>query len=210
MNSLYAGIALFQQGGFAMYVLLCCSIFVMYIGLERFLYFRQYDDGEEFSHTFCKALEAGHVEEATHIAQEHHGHLAHILVPICQKNVSAVRTTYGEVHSGIAISYFRRRLYYLNVIVTMAPLLGLLGAIIGMIRSFSVFHIQSAQASAITGGVGEALICTAFGLCVAMLSLLIHAYFTQRLDRIITDMERCITVANDIVSKEEAHHAVTP
>ena len=51
MNSLYAGIALFQQGGFAMYVLLCCSIFVMYIGLERFLYFRQYDDGEEFSHT---------------------------------------------------------------------------------------------------------------------------------------------------------------
>lgn len=43
-----------------------------------------------------------------------------------------------EVQSGISISKFRERLYYLNVIVTMAPLLGLLGTIIGMISAFSV------------------------------------------------------------------------
>ena len=46
---------------------------------------------------------------------------------------------------------------------------------------------------AITGGVGEALIATAFGLCVAILALAVHSYFTQRLDRIITDMEMCFS-----------------
>lgn len=209
MDSLYAGIALFQQGGFAMYILLCCSIFVVYIAVERFLYFKRYDDGRGFSQAFCNALHDGDRKKATQIAQNGHGHLAKILVPICEGSMTMAPATYGEMHSGIAISYFRRRLYYLNVIVTMAPLLGLLGTIIGMIQSFSIFHIQSAQASAITGGVGEALICTAFGLCVAMISLSIHAYFTQWLDGIITDMELCLTVAIDGVRKEEKDHAAT-
>ena len=62
-----------------------------------------------------------------------------------------------------------------------------------MIRSFSIFNIESGQAVAITGGVGEALIATAFGLCVAVLALAVHAYFTQRLERIITDMETCFS-----------------
>ena len=91
------------------------------------------------------------------------------------------------------LAKLRNRLYYLNVIVTMGPLLGLLGTISGMITSFSIFNVQSGQAVAITGGVGEALIATAFGLCVAILSLIVHAYFTQRLDRIITDMEMCFS-----------------
>ena len=86
-----------------------------------------------------------------------------------------------------------RGVYYLSVIVTMAPLLGLLGTISGMIRSFSILNVQSGQAVAITGGVGEALIATAVGRCCAILALAVHSYFTQRLDRIITDMEMCFS-----------------
>ena len=74
------------------------------------------------------------------------------------------------MQSGIFISRLRSHLYYLSVIVTLAPLLGLLGTISGMIRSFSIFNVQSGQAIAITGGIGEALIATAFGLCVAILA----------------------------------------
>ena len=99
-----------------------------------------------------------------------------------------------EVQSGIALSQLRRRLYYLNVIVTLSPLLGLLGTIIGMISAFSVFNLDSGQATAITGGVGEALIATAFGLCVAILSLVVHSYFTQRIENIVTDMEQCFSI----------------
>ena len=84
----------------------------------------------------------------------------------------------------------------------MGPLLGLLGTISGMITSFSIFNVQSGQAVAITGGVGEALIATAFGLCVAIVSLVVHAYFTQRLDRIITDMELCFSALEWMTPKK--------
>lgn len=105
------------------------------------------------------------------------------------------------MQSGIFIARLRSRLYYLSVIVTLAPLLGLLGTISGMIRAFSIFNVQSGQAIAITGGIGEALIATAFGLCVAVLALIIHSYFTQRLDRIITDMELCFSAMETMDQK---------
>lgn len=59
----------------------------------------------------------------------------------------------------------------------MAPLLGLLDTISGMITSFSVFNTEPGQAAAITGGVGEALIATVFGLCMAILSRVVHCIF---------------------------------
>ena len=72
----------------------------------------------------------------------------------------------------------------------MAPLLGLLGTIIGMISAFSVFNLEEGE-TAITGGVGEALIATATGLCVAIVSLAIHAYFVQRMMNLdVTDIKQ--------------------
>ena len=104
-------------------------------------------------------------------------------------------SSYMEIQSGIALSKLRSRMYYLSVIVTMAPLLGLLGTISGMISTFSVFNIEAGEPSAITGGVGEALIATAMGLCVAIIALAVHAYFSQRIENIVTDMEMCFSAA---------------
>ena len=72
----------------------------------------------------------------------------------------------------------RKNLSYLDTIVTMAPLLGLLGTVMGMIGSFQVLDIAGSNPSVITGSVGEALIATASGLCVAVLALTVHSYFT--------------------------------
>lgn len=138
--------------------------------------------------------------------------LADILFAVITRKPEARRNpaAYMEVQSGIALAKLRKRLYYLSVIVTMAPLLGLLGTISGMITSFSVFNLESGQPTAITGGVGEALIATAMGLCVAIISLTVHAYFSQRIENIVTDMEQCFSMvetaeADDIHAvKEEA------
>ena len=78
---------------------------------------------------------------------------------------------------------------YLSAIVTLSPLLGLLGTVIGMINSFSVLNVKAGQPLAITGGVGEALVATATGLCVAILAMVIHTYYSHRLDNVVTDME---------------------
>ena len=88
----------------------------------------------------------------------------------------------------------RARLNYLSMIVTMAPLLGLLGTIFGMIESFNVFSLSAEEPLAITGGIGEALTATAFGLCVAIFALVVHTVFAQRLDHILAMMDRASAV----------------
>ena len=96
-----------------------------------------------------------------------------------------VEAVYGE-----AAMLLRARLNYLSMIVTLAPLLGLLGTISGMIQSFSVFNLQAGQPMAITGGIGEALVATATGLLVAILALVVHTYFAQRMDTMLTLLEK--------------------
>ena len=158
------------------------------------------------------ALANSRWQKAEKLAEDARGALADILFAVITRKPEARRNpaAYMEVQSGIALAKLRKRLYYLSVIVTMAPLLGLLGTISGMITSFSVFNLESGQPTAITGGVGEALIATAMGLCVAIIALTVHAYFSQRIENIVTDMEQCFSMvetaeAGDIHGvKEEA------
>ena len=192
MEAVAEGIRLFQTGGAVMYVLLLCSFFVVYIGAERFLFYRRMDSGKAFAERFYTLVKMKKYDDALEGARNAQGGLALLLSDAAAYD-GKERSAFLEIQSGILLAKLRSRLYYLSVIVTMAPLLGLLGTISGMITSFSILNVESGQAVAITGGVGEALVATAFGLCVAILSLAVHAYFTQRLDRIITDMEMCFS-----------------
>lgn len=203
MDLLMQGVDYFHKGGLVMYILLLCSIFIITVGVERFIYFSQADSGRKFAHDFYKLMINDKIEEAKNLAKTSKGDLANLLdfafTKMNNKNVNIMNLL--EVQSGISLSKFKSRLYYLNVIVTMAPLLGLLGTIVGMISAFSVFNLQEGQAIAITGGVGEALIATATGLCVAIVSLAIHAYFIQRIDHIVTDMEQAFSLVEGYVSR---------
>ena len=212
MELLTTGITFFQKGGIVMYVLLLCSLFVFSIGIERAMYFRRMDSGRAFARDFYLALANNKWQKAEQLADHARGAPADILFAVITKKPEARKnpSAYMEIQSGIALAKMRKRLYYLSVIVTMAPLLGLLGTISGMITSFSVFNLESGQATAITGGVGEALIATAMGLCVAIISLTVHAYFSQRIENIVTDMEQCFSMVEtaaaecDGMNKEEA------
>lgn len=213
MDSIWTGVEFFRKGGPVMYVLLLCSIFVAAIGIERWLYFSRMDAGRAFARSFYGCMTGGRYDEAERLIHEAGGLLPEILrqaVSRCSQAEGSV-TAFMELQSGIALSRLRQRLYYLQVIVTMAPLLGLLGTISGMISAFSVFNLESGQSAAITGGVGEALIATAMGLCVAILSLLVHAYFSQRVENIVTDMEQSFslmeTAGKKLAEREEKGEA---
>ena len=200
MDYIVTGVEFFQKGGAVMYVLLLCSMFVVAIGIERALHFNRMDSGRDFARVFYEQVTAGQYGEAAALLQNAPGVLAKIIIAAVQKENREQAAHYMELQSGIALSRMRQRLYYLSVIVTMAPLLGLLGTISGMISSFSVFNVASGQATAITGGVGEALIATAMGLCVAIAALTVHAYFSQRLENIVTDMEQCFSLVEEHVA----------
>ena len=199
MDFIAQGIDFFRQGGIVMYFLLAASILVVFIGIERALYFGRADAGRAFARAFMLHIANGQFKEALALAEKERGALADILFSAISKNSKNSRkmSSYMEIQSGIALSKLRNRMYYLSVIVTMAPLLGLLGTISGMISTFSVFNIEAGEPSAITGGVGEALIATAMGLCVAIIALAVHAYFSQRIENIVTDMEMCFSAAEN-------------
>jgi biopolymer transport protein ExbB len=84
-----------------------------------------------------------------------------------------------------------RWLWILETIVTAAPLLGLLGTITGMIRSFKLFGSQGlVDPAGVTGGVAEALIATALGLFIALIALFAFNYFSSQRAEIMDEMER--------------------
>ena len=199
MDFIAQGIDFFRQGGIVMYFLLAMSIFVVFIGIERAFYFARMDAGRAFAHEFMLDIANGRFQEAVELTNTQRGVIADILFSAVTKNSKNSRkmSSYMEIQSGVALSKLRNRMYYLSVTVTMAPLLGLLGTISGMISTFSVFNLDAGEPSAITGGVGEALIATAMGLCVAIIALSVHAYFSQRIENIVTDMEMCFSAAEN-------------
>ncbi len=83
-----------------------------------------------------------------------------------------------------------RYLNTLGTIAAIAPLLGLLGTVIGMIKVFTAIMLQgTGNAGVLAGGISEALITTAAGLSVAIPALIMHRYFLRRVDTIVVDLE---------------------
>lgn len=84
-----------------------------------------------------------------------------------------------------------RYLGALGTIAAIAPLLGLLGTVLGMIKVFTAIMLEgSGNAGVLAGGISEALITTAAGLCVAIPAMMLHRFFTRRVDTLVIGMEQ--------------------
>lgn len=90
-----------------------------------------------------------------------------------------------------AVLTLEKYLNTLGTIALIAPLLGLLGTVIGMIEVFTVITIQgTGDANALASGISEALITTASGLTIAIPALIFHRFFERRVDELVTEMEQ--------------------
>lgn len=194
MEAIQQTIMYFHKGGLVMWPLLLCSIAVIAIAIERFLFYKAVDSGQNFAAKYCALLGENQNAEAQELAESANGTCADIVAAASKIDGSKEqKEAFMESQAGIFIAKLKNKLDYLSIIVTMSPLLGLLGTIVGMIGAFSIFNLQEGAPIAITGGIGEALIATATGLCVAILSLCAHSYFAHRMDNMITDMEQCFS-----------------
>jgi biopolymer transport protein ExbB len=101
---------------------------------------------------------------------------------------------------------FQRRLPLLAVIVTAAPLLGLLGTVTGMIKTFTLITVYgTGNAARLSSGISEALVTTELGLIVAIPTLVVHGFFAHRTRKSVAQLERCsfqlVTAADEARSK---------
>ena len=192
MEFIQSAFSLFHKGGLVMFPLAACSLFVAAIVAERYWFFRaESGDTPALLQALSAALAAGDWSRAMAVASEAKGCAAAVAKAAleCKNRDLPLVEKAMEATASLKAAKLRDRLQYLEFIVTLSPLLGLLGTVVGMIQSFSVMNIREGQPFAITGGVGEALIATASGLCVAIFALVAHAYFVRQLDKLVTDME---------------------
>jgi biopolymer transport protein ExbB len=100
-----------------------------------------------------------------------------------------------------------RFLNTLGTIASVAPLLGLLGTVTGIIKSFSVIYAGGlGDASALAGGISEALLATAFGLLVAIFAYITFRYLRGRVEAIVVRIEQDVTRFADALNDRMVEH----
>lgn len=165
MESLQYVLHLFNSGELVMYPLLFLSLMVVAIAVERFMYFK--NNGSRVNtllHAVYELTKRKEWDTLEQVAKEENSMASRILLAGLHNDSaeSTMKNAFAE-RVGMESVQFRKYMDYLRATVTISPILGLLGTVTGMIGSFSILD-SGAGASAITGGVGEALIATASGL----------------------------------------------
>lgn len=184
--------SLFLKGGYVMYPILLCSIISVAIAVERIFFYRKSAAAPAFLPQLKNLLLQHDYAGALELAKENQGdcpRLAENYLRQESKDLSVL-----ESNANLALDSYDEHVIFLDMIVTASPLLGLLGTIFGMISAFKVFDLRAGQPFAITSGIGEALIATAFGLMVALLALGLHCILRFYSDRLVTDIKECCAI----------------
>ncbi len=182
-----------KHGGPTLVLLGACSIFTLTLIFERFMYYRKVAGSSEDLLSLIKR--SGTLSEALAAI----GNAPGISARVTKVAIQAGRDGYpvdqierlveGEVTKELI--QMEKFLPQLDSMVTMCPLIGLLGTTVGMIRSFSVVaSIGMTKPEMLAGGISEALINTATGLAVAIPALFAFNYFTGKKEAILMDMEK--------------------
>jgi len=188
-------IELFLKGGPIMWPLLLTSIVALTVVIERlvFIVVEKTHRQPRVVKEILRQMEQGDAAGAIQVGRQSPDFLARTLVAALRDRESSF-TNALLAQSSEELRRFSRGLTVLDTVITLSPLLGLLGTVTGMIHSFALLGGAELDApSAITGGIAEALIATAFGLGVAITALLPYNYLNARLE----DARREIEVAGN-------------
>ena len=184
---------LIKAGGWLMVPIILCSIVAMTIIIERLWMLRSARVVPENLVAQVWQLHRDGKLSSAHIATVRDGSpLGRILAAgLVNRNHSREIMKESIEESGRqVVAQLERYLNTLGTIASIAPLLGLLGTVIGMIKVFSAITIAGVgNPTVLDGGISEALLTTAAGLSVAIPSLMFHRYFNGRVDRLVVKME---------------------
>lgn len=182
------------QGGILMWPIIACSIVGLAVTIERFISLRRASiDTREFMDTMRQVLRQNRIQEAIEICDETDAPVARIMKAGILKHDRSKEEIREAIDDAghFEIPRLERYLAALATAANIAPLLGLLGTVAGMIKAFAQIQNKRGQVnpSDLAEGIGNALVTTAAGLTVAIPMLVIYNYYVSRVDNMIIEME---------------------
>jgi biopolymer transport protein ExbB len=190
-----------------MWPILIVSIIALTVVLERtFWWLARWmrRDPKRIEKVFT-AIEVGDVAEASRLSRDTRDPVLRMMWNGLNHQHASLQGAL-QVAAGIEIKRAGRFLVVMDTLVTLAPLLGLLGTITGLIRSFSFLGNEELAVQAVTGGIAEALIATACGLGIAIFALIPFNFFTSRVSNLEFELQ---TAATNLEVMLEAQNKTT-
>jgi biopolymer transport protein ExbB len=173
---------LFQAGGPLMWPLLICSVVAFAIVLERFWFWHKMKPEQDVAN--ADLILAQLAKDRNSIPQlEHPGCICRVLTAgMCCGSESAEKAM--SIIAMRSVAKMRRGMNVLDTVITVAPMLGIIGTVTGIIASFESLAIAGVgDPKAVIGGIAEALITTATGLVISVGTLFPYNYFNTRIER---------------------------
>jgi len=197
----------FSKGGPVMYPLLLCSIAALAITIEKLITLRRKKVIiPEIVHVLENIKGTGDIGLASSICEKHKGPFAAI-IRIGLENLDLPREELKELMADQGrqeVFYLERGLVLLETIGAIAPLLGLLGTVTGILKVFNVITVMGVgQASALAGGISEALITTIFGLTIGIPAVVMYNICINKSEHLILEIEKYSTL---LLSKVNSFH----
>jgi len=183
----------FVDGGAFMWPILILLIFGLMFALERFYSLMMSSiNSKKFFAEVKDTLDSGGVDDALELCNKTRGPVAEVF----HAGLSRSHRGLDEVEKAIQnagtveMSFLEKNMIWLNLVVTVAPMLGFTGTVAGMITAFdSIEAANNISPAVVAGGISQALLTTAFGLIVAIIIQLLQNFFVSRIDRLVLDME---------------------
>ena len=228
-GSQYELLTLFADGGVMMYPLVLCSLIALGVVIAKaFTLWQAHKSTQSVLDEVEEAARAGRLDDALQIAAETPGPTAAILTSGLRR-IHGRKLRAGELEQAITttgtieLGFLERGLVILATIANVAPLMGFLGTVAGMIIAFAAIErAGDVDPALVAGGIKVALLTTAAGLVVAIPVNIAYNFFVTRIDKLIVDMEqgaqRILNVAWDlektgqleIVGAPATGHAIPP
>ena len=177
-----------SKGGILIGPILLCSVLALAIFLERLIRFAQVRfRGFELVERVARFMREGDDDQALNLAMGSNSPMGRVLTHALEVKDQDKETLEAViVHStDEEVRELSRYLQALATIGSMAPLLGLLGTVLGMIKAFMVIQQMGGKVNAavLAGGIWEAMLTTALGLAVALPTMVAHSYLVSRVDK---------------------------
>lgn len=185
---------LVKAGGWLMVPILICSVLALAISIERLIALRRSKMLPDGLLGYVWTLYSDRELTPERLSSLRKGSALGTLIVAGLSNAKHGRELMKEAIMESASQVLHQMERYLNglgTVAAIAPLLGLLGTVIGMIKVFTEIMVQgTGNASVLAGGISEALITTAAGLAVAIPALVMHRYFQRRIATLVVQMEQ--------------------